>query len=272
MPNPRCSLFIVLMMACASRLWAGPPFVTDDPEPVDFRHWEVYVSSIDLHNSIATSATVPHAEVNYGAAPEVQAHMILPLALNRPSGGSTAVGLGDTELGVKYRFVRETRRRPMVGTFPLIEVPSGSAARGLGSGHFLFFLPIWVQKSWGPWTTYGGGGYFTNRGGGNRDFWLFGGEVQKDLNKRVTLGCEIFGTTPNRIGASNALNFNLGGYYNFDEGHHLLLSAGRGLRGDIDFMSYLGYQWAFGPGNQSEGMYYRVHRVMLGLSGCAWRR
>ena len=20
--------------------WAGPPFVTDDPEPVEYRHWE----------------------------------------------------------------------------------------------------------------------------------------------------------------------------------------------------------------------------------------
>jgi len=23
--------------------WAGPPFQTDDPEPVDFRHYEFYV-------------------------------------------------------------------------------------------------------------------------------------------------------------------------------------------------------------------------------------
>ena len=23
--------------------WAGPPFVTDDPEPVEYRHWEIYL-------------------------------------------------------------------------------------------------------------------------------------------------------------------------------------------------------------------------------------
>jgi hypothetical protein len=25
----------------------GPPFVTDDPEPVDYQHWEFYVASQD---------------------------------------------------------------------------------------------------------------------------------------------------------------------------------------------------------------------------------
>ena len=25
---------------------AGPPFLTDDPEPVEYEHWEIYVASI----------------------------------------------------------------------------------------------------------------------------------------------------------------------------------------------------------------------------------
>jgi hypothetical protein len=37
----RITLFLLFMLA-ASGLWAGPPFQTDDPEPVDFRHYEVY--------------------------------------------------------------------------------------------------------------------------------------------------------------------------------------------------------------------------------------
>lgn len=232
--------------------WAGPPFVTDDPEPVEFRHWEVYVSSALERDPSGSSGTLPHVEVNDGPAPNLQVHLLQPYAFNRPSGESTARGLGDTELGVKYRFAQETRRRPMVGIFPLIEVPSGSAARGLGTGHFRFFLPTWMQKSWGSWTSYGGGGYFTNPGAGNRNFWLVGWEIQRDLNKRVTLGGEIFGTTPDTEGAPNEINFNLGGYYNLDEGHHILFSAGRGIRGDVKFTSYVGFQWTFGPRGSSE--------------------
>jgi hypothetical protein len=41
--------------------------------------------------------------------------------------------------------------------FPLLELPTGNEHRGLGAGHVSAFLPIWVQKSFGEWTTYGGG-------------------------------------------------------------------------------------------------------------------
>ena len=240
-------LIIAFILACGMHAWAGPPFVTDDPEPVEFSHWEVYISSITARDPSQSSGTLPHVEVNYGPAPNLQVHMILPYAFNRPAGESTARGLGDTELGVKYRFVQETRRRPMVGIFPLVEVPSGNATHGLGSGHFQYFLPIWVQKSWGPWTSYGGGGYFINPGMGNRSFWLYGWEVQKDLDEHLTLGGEVFGTTPDSEGAPNDFNFNIGGFYNLDEEHHILFSAGRGIRGNIELMSYIGFQWTFGP-------------------------
>lgn len=243
----RCILIIVFIIVCGSLALAGPPFVTDDPEPVELHHWEVYASSIMARDRSGISGTLPHVEVNYGAAPNLQAHLIVPNAFDRPTGECTTFGLGDTELGVKYRFVQETRRRPMVGTFPLVEVPTGSESHGLGSGHLRFFVPIWLQKSWGPWTTYGGGGYFTNPGVGNRDFWMYGWEVQKDLNKHLMLGGEVFGNTPDSVGGPSDLNFNIGGVYSPNDGHHILFSAGRGIRGDIKLMSYLGYQWTFGP-------------------------
>jgi hypothetical protein len=237
----------VLCLACWPSAWAGPPFVTDDPEPVELHHWEVYVSSIVVNNPSGNNGTLPHVEVNNGAAPNLQLHIIAPCAFARPPGGPTTHGLGDVELGVKYRFVQEARRRPMVGVFPLIECPTGSAARGLGAGHWQLFLPVWLQKSWGSWTTYGGGGYFINPGPDSESFWFFGWEVQKDLNKHLTLGGEIFTTTPNAVDAVSEFNFNVGGIYNHDDNHHVLFSAGRSITGDIGFVSYVGFQWTFGP-------------------------
>jgi hypothetical protein len=38
------TLVIVILPALNSSK-AGPPFLTDDPEPVEYRHWEVYVAS-----------------------------------------------------------------------------------------------------------------------------------------------------------------------------------------------------------------------------------
>lgn len=240
--------FIFIMMALvAGHAVAGPPYVTDDPEPVELHHWEVYLSSLYLHGSNGSSGTLPHLEVNYGAAPNLQLHLILPNAFSSMPGGPTLFGLGDTELGAKFRFVQETKTRPQVGVFPLLEVPTGDTGRGLGTGRLHAFLPVWIQKSWGAWTSYGGGGYWINPGDGNRDYWLFGWLLQKDVNAHWTLGGELFYTTASVVGGRDLLSFNLGGQYNFDDGHHLLFSAGRSFSSDTDFTSYVGYQWTFGP-------------------------
>ena len=237
----------VLLMLAASRAPAGPPYVTDDPEPVDFHHWEVYLSSIYQHYTGGSFGTLPHIEVNNGVSPNLQLHIIVPAAFSAVPGGPMLYGLGDTELGAKFRFVQESKNMPMVGVFPLLEVPTGDAGRGLGTGHLQTFLPVWVQKSWGAWTSYGGGGYWINPGAGNRNYWLFGGLIQKDLNKHWTLGIELFDTTSSAVGVGNQFNFNIGGQYNFDDGHHVLFSVGRSISGDTNLMSYVGYQWTFGP-------------------------
>ncbi|HLV79935.1 MAG TPA: hypothetical protein VKT32_06610, partial [Chthonomonadaceae bacterium] len=235
----------------SGRALAGPPFVTDDPEPVEFHHWEIYISSIYQHAFGGISGTLPHLEVNNGIAPNLQLHLIVPNAFSGMPGSPTQYGLGDTELGVKWRFVQESKTTPQIGIFPLLEAPTGDAGRGLGTGHLQTFLPVWIQKSWGPWTSYGGGGYWINPGAGNKNYWLTGWLLQKDLNAHWTLGGELFYTTSPAVGVRAQLDFNLGGYYNFDDGHHLLFSAGRSLSGDTTFMAYLGYQWTFGPGEHS---------------------
>jgi hypothetical protein len=48
---------------------AGPPFVTDDPEIVEYRHWEIYVASQHEKDKDGWSGTAPHFEVNYGSCP-----------------------------------------------------------------------------------------------------------------------------------------------------------------------------------------------------------
>ena len=237
-----CFMLLVGLVA-----WAGPPFVTDDPEPVELHHWEVYLASMGMQAAAGLNGTLPHIEINNGVAPNLQLHVIFPYAYQRNPGMGIVQGLGDTELGVKYRFIQESARCPMVGVFPLVEVPTGSALRGLGSGQTQFFLPLWLQKSWGSWTSYGGGGYYVNPGVGNRDYWFSGWEIQQDLNAHLTLGGELFYTAPAADNIGVRFNFNLGGQYNFNDGHHLLFSVGRSLHGDIKAMYYLGYQWTFGP-------------------------
>lgn len=236
------ALSLHLFMATA---WAGPPFMTDDPEPVEYRYWEVYLASQYAHDKDAVSATAPLLEINYGAAPDLHLHMIVPFASSRLNEGTKQYGMGDIELGAKYRFIHESGRLPQVGTFAMVEVPSGSSSRGLGEGHARFFVPVWLQKSWGPWTTYGGGGYWFNPG--KKNYWSGGWEVQRDISKMLTLGAELFYNSPTAEGENSRTGFNSGAIVNLNEENHILFSAGRDLHGQNTFSMYIAYQWTFGP-------------------------
>jgi len=104
--------------------YAGPPFLTDDPEPVSFKHWEFYVSSVNTLHSNNWTGTSPHLEVNYGLISNVQVHLLLPINYSYTLHQKADIGYGNTEFGVKYRFISETENRPQIGIFPIIQIPT----------------------------------------------------------------------------------------------------------------------------------------------------
>lgn len=229
---------------------AGPPFRTDDPEPVEYQHYEFYTFFTGTHLSDDTSGVGPAWEFNYGLIPNGQFHIVAPLAFDSPMGGPSQFGYGDTELGFKYRFIEEDKNgsRPMVGIFPLLELPTGDETRGLGAGHVRMFFPVWVQKDLGnDWLTYGGGGYWVNHGDGtpDKDYWFFGWLLQKQVTKQLAIGGELFHQTADTIGGKDSTGFNIGAIYDFDEHNHLLASFGTGIQNASEtnlFSWYIGYQ------------------------------
>ena len=246
----RCISMLLIALAAASiapRAFAGPPFLTDDPEPVEYRHWEGYVFSTYDHSSGATDASGPALEFNLGAAPDLQLHLVVPWAWSRSGGGPTLSGLGDVELGVKCRFVQETEDRPQLGIFPMVELPTGSALRGLGNGQAWFKIPLWIQKSWGPWTTYGGGGWAINRAPGQEDHAFGGWLLQRELSEKLTLGAEFYAEGADAPDARGFTVANVGGFVNLTPGFSLLFSAGRSVRRERHTIAYFGLYWTGGP-------------------------
>jgi hypothetical protein len=243
---------IIFALVFSAGLWAGPPFFTDDPVPVGLHNWEFYLASQHFISGSAVSGTLPHIELNYGAITNVQFHVIMPMAYAKPKGLPFQFGPGDIEFGIKVKFVGETRSRPQIGTFPHIDLPAGSPARGLGSGYIQIFLPIWLQKSWGAWTTYGGGGYWINPGPGNKNYWALGWEVQRDLSKWITVGAEITSNSPKAVGETGETGFNLGALLSVGKGQTLMVSAGRDFHGPNRFFAYVAYYKTWGP--QSQGL------------------
>ena len=136
-------LFIVFL---SGEITAGPPFNTDDPQPVDFKHWEYYIASINTFQSNTWTGTSPHFEVNYGLVPNVQVHLLLPMNYDFSTQKGFNFGYAYTEFGVKYRFVQETENIPQIGTFPLVEIPTVENSE-FSNGKMQFFIPVWMQKS-----------------------------------------------------------------------------------------------------------------------------
>jgi len=248
----RLTATAIWLVAAVQLAWAGPPFTTDDPETVEYQHWEVYFASRLFKDAGGWSGTAPELEVNYGAVPNLQLHLIAPVSFVVPPNEATRFGYGDTELGAKYRFFEETESFPQVGTFPLIELPSGQQTRGLGSGHVQTFLPLWLQKSFGPWTTYGGGGYWFNPGKDNHNWGYIGWLLQREVASGLVLGAEIFHETTKEVGEEPHTKLNVGAIYDFSDTYHLLLSAGHTIAGQSEMQAYVAFQITFGPEKHSD--------------------
>ncbi len=245
---PRLLFLLVFLLLPVRRLWAGPPFITDDPVPVPYQHWEYYLSTIGTSAPGQFLFTGPHMEVNYGAAPGLQLHILAPVLTWAGGGGQPVqVGYGDTELGFKLSLVNLKSRKFEIGTFPLVELPTGNAARGLGAEHTQVFVPLWIQKTSSNerWTTYGGAGWWRNPGAGNRNWVYTGWEMQRNTGFGF-LGGEAYTSTANTIGGKASTGFQLGGQIDFSKLQHFIFAAGHTFTGAPTTTWYAGYYLTIG--------------------------
>jgi hypothetical protein len=237
---------VTLCCLAPGSTYAGPPYRTDDPEPTDFKHFEFYTFSTGTVVRGDTEGTLPGIELNYGLIPNGQLTIDTVAAFDSPSGGSMQFGYGDTPISFKYRFIQEDSKgwRPQVAVFPLVNLPTGDEHRGLGAGHVLVFFPMWFQKTIGDWTIDGGGGYWINQGGGDKNFWFSGLLLQRKVTEKLSIGGELFHQTADAMDGHDSTGFNIGATYDINERNRLLFSAGRGLQNASDtnvFSWYVGY-------------------------------
>ncbi len=155
---PRPLLWACLCTIWAASAWAGVPFVTDDADTPDAKHFEINIAGQYTRFQGGSVGTIPSVEVNYGVTDKLQVSVLMPIGFSQVQGVGTNVGLGDTELGVKYRFMDadDWGWKPGIAFAPTVTLPSGIEERGLGAGHFQVSLPIWLSKDFNKWTAFGG--------------------------------------------------------------------------------------------------------------------
>jgi hypothetical protein len=216
----------VTMLSLARPALAGPPFVSDDPEPTDYKHFEIYTFS----SGTATRGDLGGAsgiDFNYGAAPNLQLTATLPIGFDNPTGGNMSFGPGNIELAAKYRFLHQDSFGLDVSVFPRVFLPSPT--RNLGDPAASLLLPVWVQKDWnGGWSAFGGGGCVVS-GHAAQDFCLTGGVVTYQLLPKLQLGVELFHQTADGIGTPATSSIGIGARYDISDTYHLLGYIRRGI-------------------------------------------
>jgi len=214
-----CLVLIEVMTAILSQsALAGPPFLSDDPEPTDYRHFEIYGFAKGVGSKNGTSGS-GGIDFNYGATPDIQLTATLPIGFDT-AAQSTNFSPTNVELAVKYRLLHQTDSGVDVALFPRIILPTASSY--LGDPHSSVLLPIWLQKDLGNWSAFGGGGCQLSGAGRSHDVCFYGGVLNRQLSKTLQIGLELYHQTADQVGTPASTNLGIGGRLDLNETYHLL--------------------------------------------------
>jgi hypothetical protein len=250
------------------RAQGGPPFITDDPGTPGNHHWEINFGWIANHNPGQSYYEIPDVDMNYGWGDRIQLKYELPLAAATNPNNSTGVGLGESLLGVKWRYFEYHRRGEpksddnllySLGTYPQVSVnnPTSSVRRGIVLTGPLYYLPIEATAQIGPISLNGEIGRWIGNSH-EPSQWGRGLIAGHQFNERLELYSEIYdlqdANRVDNVPKQRALTLDFGGRQSLDKGNHirLLFMGGRAIQhvtrtnGEPSWIAYLGIQFLLG--------------------------
>jgi hypothetical protein len=259
---------IVLLFPMLALAQGGAPFLSDDPDTPGKNHWEVNTGFISERNPMGGSYKTPNVDVNYGVGSRIQLKFEIPWSVEEMRGdpSHTAAGLGNSLLGVKYRFyqrhskthVRDGEReiKFSASIYPQLELnnPTRSVARGIAEPAPQLLLPLEGNVRIGWLRMSGEVGYrFASKGVPNS--WIRGVVAGHEFKKDTELYLEVYDQQDVR-GPAGTPRFRestvgIGGRLPIDRRQSLRLigMAGHGLvqatpaNGQPSWIAYVGIQF-----------------------------
>lgn len=218
--------------------FAGPPFLTDDPEPTETGHWEIYAPLMEVSGRGKDFEGSVGAEINYGAARDLQLTVGLPAAYAHDRTGFHW-GTRGIEVSAKYRFYHDEANGVSIAAFPGLTLPTGS--NGMNTGKVTALLPIWAQKDFGPWSLFGGGGYAINPGASKRDYWTGGIALTRSFGDKLLIGAEADRQGADTVSGRGSTQLGFGAILKVNKIIRLLVSGGpdfADVGGKADFHAF----------------------------------
>lgn len=156
MPVSRKLMLALWLVVVVSTATAQQPFVTDDADTTPKGHFHFEFSNefdwLQRETFPSVKQNTADFELDYGLLDRIEIGIEAPLLTiwNAPGNHPRTVsGLGDTNLSLKYNFLkeRENSRAPALAITFNLELPTGDTRRQLGSGLADFYMNGIVQKS-----------------------------------------------------------------------------------------------------------------------------
>lgn len=210
----------------ASPAFAGPPFLTDDPDTTPRGEYEILLFATG--NAVADGDEGEYGlDFNFGGGENLQLTAAFPISYESFDGAGRQTGVGNAELAAKIRFLHQETSGWDVAVFPRVFLPSGS---DLGDQHASLLLPIWIGRHGEDWSTFGGGGCAINRGDDSQDYCVAGWAVTQRVLPNLQVGGELFHQTADTKDGYASTTIGFGGTYDLSDHVHILGYAGTGLQ------------------------------------------
>jgi hypothetical protein len=241
-------LMIDTLFALGSKDGTSVPlnFFTESAETLDPKDYVFYfdIFAIDYIDSKDTFIQMPETYLYYGVADNLTIYGLGRMSYNKAQGESSQYGLGDTDLGIEYRFYHSDEKKIDLSFFPIVTIPTGNENRGLGNGTVWSQWPLWLQKRWNDWAVYAGGGYAFNYAKSESNFPFGGLTIQKDYaSQNFGVAAEIWsqGATGEDYAGFTILDASFG--YDITQHFAAVLTLGQSIAGADNRIGYLSLYW-----------------------------
>jgi hypothetical protein len=229
----------------ASLAQGGPPYYTTDPGTPGHLNWEINFGYMPfLFNGQSVTHT-PDVDINFGVGDRIQLTYEDAWLRVWNQGTAAKYGMGQDQLGVKWRFYDSGEDGMAFSIFPQLSVnnPNHAVERGITPPGASLLVPMEFSKKAGPVDVNAEAGYNLVHLG--PDGWFTGLVVGHDFTKKLEMDAELYTTGTFHPSFVQPI-LDVGARYRLHRPVILLLMAGRGLRaersGQPYFVGYFGVQ------------------------------
>ena len=185
----------------------------------------------------------PDLDINYGVGKRLQLKYETSWNFAGASGDSAVSALGNSLLGIKWRFLDRPTAPLQISVYPQFNFnPVSTREFGLFDRDLELVFPVELETRAGPFNVVSEIGYNLNLT--EIDSFKYGVIVGRSVG-RVNVGAEIHGESDIEL-SDNALMITVGAVFTLNHRHSFMASVGKSPRDstseDPTLMAYLGIQ------------------------------